>query len=298
MIYDDNYIREEWRCGWKVESEMKKVWTIQLDLVEQLREICEKHNLKWFPMWGTLLGAIRHKGFVPWDDDIDIVMPREDFDRFVAVAQDELTAPYFLQTTLTDQECFYMWASLRNSETTGNRKSCLHKKQNNGIAIDIMPLDGCENSPVLYRMTRFPVRIVSVLANTYVNEFNTGRVANLLRKLLRLTGFDYKKAYIWCEKQNRKFRLADYPLMAFRAHADPLTKVIQRDMWRKEDFDTVEWMPFEYIKIPVPCGYDRLLTQIYGNYMEFPPMDKREGKHDVVFEPDVPYKEYMKKRNA
>ena len=86
--------------------------------------------------------------------------------------------------------------------------------------------------------------------------------------------------------------------MAFRAHADPLTKVIQRDMWRKEDFDTVEWMPFEYIKIPVPCGYDRLLTQIYGNYMEFPPMDKREGKHDVVFEPDVPYKEYMKKRNA
>ncbi len=293
--FDTDYIKEEIRDGWLVTEKIKKVWFIQLDLIRQFDRICEKYHLRWYPMWGTLLGAVRHHGFIPWDDDVDIVMPREDYQRFIAVCSKEISYPYYLQTTLTDNECFYMWISLRNSETTGNRESSLRLDQNNGIGIDIMPLDGCENEPTIYKITRLPVRVVSVLANTYVNEFNNDKKHQILRKILRKTGFNYKKAYIWCEKQNMKFNIERYDRMAFRAHADPLTKVIQRDMWRKEDFASVIRMPFENITVTVPWGYDRILSQIYGDYMVFPPIEKRGGKHDVFFDPDKPYRNYYYK---
>ncbi|MBQ9131940.1 MAG: LicD family protein [Clostridia bacterium] len=292
MMYDQDFIREEKKCDWIVTETTKKVWWIQLDLVKQLDRICKKHNLRWYPMWGTLLGVIRHKGYIPWDDDMDVVMPRADYEKLIAICQTELSNPYFLQTTLNDKQCYYMWVTLRNSNTTGNRETCLSKQQNNGIGIDIMPLDGCQDKPLAYKISRFPVRVATVLANTYVNEFNTGKIAVILRKFLRLFKFNYKKAYLWAEKQNKKFKWENYNRVAFRAHADPLTKVIQRDMWLKEDFATTIDMPFENITIPVPCGYDRILKQIYGDYMKFPPMDKRQGKHDMVFEPDIPYKEY------
>lgn len=295
MNYDMDFIQPETRCDWPVSTLTKKVWYVQLDLMKQLDAVCTRHQLKWFPMWGTLLGAVRHQGFIPWDDDVDIVMPREDYERFLSVCASEIAYPYFLQTTLSDEECFYMWVSLRNSETTGNRASCLTKRQNNGIGIDIMPLDGCESIPILYKISRFPVRIVSVLANTYANDFNRGNIARVLRRILRFTGFDYKKAYVWAEKRNRTFTGDKYCKVAFRAHADPLTKVIERDMWDKADFQEVVRMPFENITVPVPCGYDHILTQIYGNYMEFPPLDKRQGKHDVIFDPDTPYREYCKR---
>lgn len=295
MEYDQHFIQPEIRCDWQVTEKMKKIWWIQLDLIKTLSEICSKNGLRWYPMWGTLLGAVRHQGFIPWDDDVDIVMPRDDYEKLLEVCKTELQEPYFLQTTLTDNECFYMWASIRNSETTGNRESCLSKDQNNGIGIDIMPLDGCEDSPILYKITRMPVRVVSVLANNYVNEFNNDRKHIIVRQILRGMKFNYKKAYIWCENRNRRFKIEKYNRMTYRAHADPLTKVIQRGMWLKDDFKETIMMPFEMISIPVPCGYDRILTQIYGNYMEFPPLEKRAGKHDVVFEPDIPYREFCTK---
>lgn len=294
MQYDLEYIKPEEICGWEVTELTKKVWSVQLDLIKKLDEVCKKNNLKWYPMWGTLLGVVRHQGFIPWDDDVDIVMLREDYERLISLADTEFNYPYFLQTTLNDDDCFYMWASLRNSETTGNRETCLKKEQNNGIGIDIMPLDGCNDNLMIYRISRFPVRIMSVLANTYVNEFNQGKMAKVLRKILRFTGFNYKKAYEQAEKRNMKFKVSDYNKVAFRAHADPLyqKKRLYKDMWDKDDFINTVYMPFENIEIPVPIGYDHLLKQIYGDYMEFPPLDKRQGKHDVVFEPDIPYKQY------
>lgn len=294
MNYDSEFIKPEIRCGWQVSETTKKVWWIQLDLIKKIDEICLEHNLKWYPMWGTLLGVIRHSGYIPWDDDVDVVMPREDYEKFVEISKNCLEYPYYLQTTLDDEECFYMWVNLRNSETTGNRKSCLSKKQNNGIGIDIMPLDGCEDNLTVYRISRYPVRVISALANVYVNEFNTSRAAVLIRKFLRLTGFNYKKAYLKAENQNKKYKWDKYSKVAVRAHSDPLYRKrnLIKDMWNKDDFSDSIRMKFENLEIPVPSGYDHLLKQIYGDYMKYPPMNKRQGKHNVIFEPDIPYKKY------
>lgn len=292
--YDPDFIKEEVRDDWKVSTETKKVWSVQLDLIKKLDEVCRKYDLKWYPMWGTLLGVVRHHGYIPWDDDVDIVMMRDDYEKLLAVANSEFEYPYFMQTTLRDEECFYMWAILRNSDTTGNRETCLSKKQNNGIGIDIMPLDGCENTLTEYRIARFLARVISVLANTYMNDFNKTPMAEIMRKLLRTTGFNHKRAYLWSVKNNKRYRVSSYAKVAFRAHADSLyqKRNLRKDMWDKSDFDDVIYMKFENINIPVPAGYDHLLKQIYGDYMKFPPMEKRKGKHDVIYAPDIPYKEY------
>ena len=295
MQYDPNFIREEVRDGWTVTETVKKVWWVQLDLLKTFDAICKKHGLRWYADGGTLLGAIRHRGFIPWDDDVDLVMPREDYDRFLKLAPKELSAPYFLQTPKSDPHCYMYWASLRNSDTTGSRECCLKTRQNNGIAIDVIPLEGCETSYFLYKLRRLPLKAVSTVCNTYVNEFNMRKSAVLLRKALRKLRINVPKLYGWLEKQNSRHPMAKYPKCTQTLIADPMVEGpegLKRVIFDRADYANSVELPFEDMTLPVPCGYDHILTKYYGDYMAFPPPEARAGKHDMVFAPDVPYRQY------
>ncbi len=293
MLYDENFVKPEIRDGWPVSEMIKKSWWIQLDLLQVFDRVCKKHNLRWYPIGGVQIGVIRHKGIIPWDDDIDVAMPREDYDKFMEICPKELDNPYFLQSPLTDKDCYQTWLSLRNSDTTGNRISCMSKRLNNGVAIDILPLEGCEDSLFRYKLRRFPMRIVSTICNTYVNEFNTSTTANILRKFLRMFRINYLAVYRWLERQNSRHTWDKYNKVTLTLLADPIAKDIRHVIWEKEDFMRTVDMPFEnMITLPVPVGYDRILRTEYGDYMQFPPIEKRKGKHDIIFAPDAPYKEY------
>lgn len=297
ISYDQTFIQPEMRGDWYVDEKLKKVWFVQLDLMKKLDGICKENGLRWYPIFGTLLGTVRHKGFIPWDDDVDVLMPREDFDKLKKICDRGLDDPYFLQTTLSDEECYMYIAALRNSDTTGNRSSCLKLKQNNGIAIDIFPLEGCENNLNMFRIRRFPMYVRSVLCNTYVNEINTSWKAKLLRRVLRCFNLDYKKAYRKLEAINSRHPFDGSETCTITLQRDGGTKHLSQQVWKSEWFEKTVKMPFEDMIVSVPAGYDKILTSFYGDYMKIPPMEKRNAKHDVVFEPDIPYKEYVKIMN-
>lgn len=295
MEFDKNFLKEEERNGYIINEKIKKVWWIQIEIVKEFARICEKNNLRWYLTGGVLIGVVRHHGFIPWDDDIDLIMPREDYNKFIDICEEELKYPYHLRTTLTEEECYQCWISICNSETTGNRSSCINKKQNNGIAVDILPFDGCEDNVLLYSIRRLPLYVVSVICNTYVNDFNQSFLARILRKVVRNFNFDYKRAYKWLEKQCTRHPWSKHNQVTHTLIADPIARDIRKVIYKKEWYNSTIEMPFENTTLPVPIGYHEILTTEYGNYMEFPSIDKRKPKHDMIFEPDIAYRDYCSK---
>ncbi len=90
-------LSEEVRTGYTATTDIKELWAVELDLLEKFQELCRKHELRYFAIGGTLLGAVRHKGFIPWDDDIDLAMPLNDYLKLIEIEPKELKYPYFLQ---------------------------------------------------------------------------------------------------------------------------------------------------------------------------------------------------------
>ena len=99
-LIDENYLKEEIKCGFRITTERKKLFAVMLDLLYTFDNVCKKHDLKYFFVYGSLIGAVRHNGFIPWDDDLDVAMPREDYEKFIKLS-DEFNEPYFLQIPQT-----------------------------------------------------------------------------------------------------------------------------------------------------------------------------------------------------
>ena len=138
----NDFYNKERICGHVVTEKMKRIWAVQLDLLREFKQICEENGLRYFLWSGTLLGAVRHQGFIPWDDDIDVAMPREDYDRFRSLAGQGLKKPYELQTNENDSGIFRGGLMrFRNSDTTGVEIQDVERFCNWGIWIDILALD-------------------------------------------------------------------------------------------------------------------------------------------------------------
>lgn len=143
----ESFTQKETRAGYSISTKMKRVWETQIDLVKVLEKICKKYNLTFFAIYGTLLGAIRHEGYIPWDDDIDVVMPRKDFEKFKKMAVNELEYPYVLVPMRNEVDFFSGGLlRLRNDDTLGADMWDANFRQHNGIWIDILALDRAFNN--------------------------------------------------------------------------------------------------------------------------------------------------------
>ncbi|WP_051537692.1 phosphorylcholine transferase LicD [Treponema sp. C6A8] len=294
----ENFLKEDERCEYKVSTKLKKIWAVEIDLYQKFAEVCDKYNIKYFAWAGTLLGAIRHKGFIPWDDDFDIGLLREDYEKLIKIAPKELKHPYFLQNMYSDKKYFCAYSRFRNSETTGAIVGTDTPDYNNGIYIDIFVLDGKPEDEKELKRWYKKRDYVSFLINHFESNF---KYSHGFKKLLHYVIKGFVKIFFsydrLCKKYNKIVQKYNNKCncVGLMTHSYDF---IHKYYCTKESLEQIVSVPFEYTKINIPKNYDEPLRNMYGSYMEFPPISKRGIWHNgqLIFDPDTPYKEFLSRK--
>lgn len=275
-IYDSSFLKEEVRDGYLVSEQMKRVWACELDLLRELTRVCNKYNLQYWADSGTLLGAVRHKGFIPWDDDIDIAMLREDYDKLVAVADKEFAEPYFFQTYYSDFYCIHRHGQLHNVQTAAIPHGYYKRKGTQGIFIDIFVLDA------------YPQSIWKAFKQVALIKHRQ-RLVRRASSLKKHFPFLFPQKYRWdiarfkmYEDTLRETKLADSQYVAFMSF-NLAERIRDKDFYKE-----TLYLDFENVKIPVPAGYDKILTTEYGDYMT--PHQAPSMHGDMIHDTERSYK--------
>lgn len=261
------FLEPETRDGYFIDANMKAAWKVMLDIVEQFSRICAKYNLNYSLAGGTLLGAIRHGGFIPWDDDIDIDMPRPDYDRFIKIVSEgsELVHPLYLQTPFNDWGYASRYIKIRNVQTAsidpGYAQSGLC--HNMGIGVDIFPIDGVPISKVSKLVTKTVSRVTtSVLARSSM-PYRNRRVKDWVMFLFASTVCGVVgRRNIWRVREwaySRNSLSECHICGEFSFLPDS-----KKERWSPSVYESYKEVPFEYLDLKVPSGYEEVLTAKYG----------------------------------
>lgn len=276
----------------------RKMWKVYLELWQEFDRVARKHNLKYFLFNGTLIGAVRHKGFIPWDDDFDIAMSRKDYDRLQYELSKEFNEPFFFQSILSDPTHFNGLNRLRKSDTTMILRYDYNHPCNNGVYIDIYPIDNLPDDPVAYRKINQKAQIFRHLFYYHVYGSLTPLKNQKTRLTLKQYGvktlskvifslYDEKRVYRYFQKQLGAYQ--DVPCKyAASISVHPFRKA---NIWHTEDISDIDFLEFEGHQMPVPKGWNRCLMIRYGNYMEIPPAEAQKPIHctKAYMNPDIPY---------
>lgn len=296
---DDSFFEEEVRNDYLVSTEMKKIWAVELDLLNEFMNVCRKYNIEYHTIGGTLLGAARHKGFIPWDDDIDVQMFRKDYEKLLSVADKAFSHPYFLQTEYSDPGYSKGFAKLRNSETSAIPINDVHcnLKYNQGIFIDIFPLDNIpddlnEREKFLKDLNRENKGMRRFFRLTYGNKEET-KHSNPAFKLFKKTFGNCFKAFFDITKIKNPY-VKRFDKVAVRYDNDktkqcaiPVLYTFNRFSWDCEDLYPYVELPFEMLTVRCPHNYERVLDVMYGDWHK---MVKGAAVHlETLFDPEVPY---------
>lgn len=279
-------------------EEIKPLQNVELEILKEFDRICKKHKLKYFLGFGTCLGAVRHHGFIPWDDDIDVIMPLEDYDKLENVYRDEFADPYFLQSYESEPKSGLCYKKLRRSDTTLLVESMAGKDINQGINIDIYPFyhlaDGGFSRKWQYLNTMFWMLMVKdQVPKNHGGLY--GKVSALLLKLIpdsckpkiRRAAYKNMTKHESRNTENVFFALGNVGVM----------KEKYGSRWFKDSVI----LQFEDGFFPVPSGYKDYLEMRYGaSYMELPPESEQGVKlNDIIaWNAEIPYFEYEKRVNS
>lgn len=261
------------------------VQLVQLEMLIEIDKICKKNNIKYQLYSGTLLGAVRHKKFIPWDDDLDICLLRKDYDRLIKILADDLDSKYFLQTHERDKNYVHAFTRIRKNNTLMLQSYYKEIDMHHGIFIDIFPLDnivpdtfmGRIQYHLLYsiRSVKF-LKVIGLIGNEnktfkkYIKLF-----LYWVLKPLHIRYFNIIETKIACMFYHKQTKYSSHLSEAGKEFYQPY-KIIN-----KHFYDIID-MEFEGHMFPVPKNYDEVLTNIFGDYTALPQPDQRKPHHGVT----------------
>jgi len=255
-------------------DEMK---SFQLEMLKKIADYCDKNNLIYFLAYGTLLGAVRHKGYIPWDDDIDIIMPRRDYNLFLEKFNGQISNLVVAAPEI-DTEYYAPYANVYDNRTILVEEIVSHGKLELGVKIDIFPLDYVPSDYIIYdklwKQSRFDT--LRLFSKTMKLSFFHGfeRIKLAIRKI-QFSFESIKKI------QERHLKLINNPIYKSEG---PLVDVIAL-MWNRklalsqDCYFPAKKLLFEGCEFNVPNDYDKVLRNLYGDYMQLPPEKDRIAKH-------------------
>lgn len=289
QITPTDFLDKENRCDYNIDSHMKRVWLVQLELLYIFSDVCRQHNLKFWLIGGSLLGAVRHKGYIPWDDDIDVVMPRRDYEILCANAK-WFDGKISLHLPNNRERYYEGWARLHNTETAVLYPNYKKEGSKQGIYLDILPLDDFSTRDVKRRKR---IAFLNTLGHSISYNINSNIFLKLFSLLNHLIYFCkpeklFKRVNKLCESNPRD--VTDKCIVKVCT-----VYPVKKNIFSKEDFSETLFVPFEFITVPIPKGFDHILSMLYGDYHSLPPSEKRGTWHDFIFSTDKSFKDFQKK---
>ena len=273
----------------EVTKELQPRWNaVIIDVLSAFIRICEAQGLRYFCAGGTAIGAVRHQGMIPWDDDIDVFMPRPDYDRFLALAAQSMPEGYEVLSPYATKDYPMYFAKMCNARTTlleNERIPCVF-----GLYIDIFPLDGaCDDIETCYREKRRFKRLMNKLeAVSTHNSF--GEYVGLLAKRREWGRFAVKTVAFCCRSWLRRWLLKQMDSIAYGHDYALSSRVVtysgayqRQEIYPKAWLETPQMFAFEGLMVNLPHDYDAYLRHFFGDYMTLPPVEQRASHHQKVF---------------
>lgn len=256
----------------KIMTQVEHLQKVILSIAKDIDILCRENNIKYYLLGGSALGAIRHKGFIPWDDDFDIVMNAENYDKFIEVCHSKLDCnKYYFQEGLKNWPLPYSKIKLKGTHVKEHEG--FGDSNSDGIFIDVFKMDNVSNNKLIAYWQYF----CGKLFLSYQLSIRTYKTATLKKRLLLLMSFPLKIKFIrqFIYRQVTKFNDKEtnyYGIFFGRTR-------LKNSFIEKSLFGNPTYMPFEDYKLPLAEHYHEFLTQMFGDYMKLPPIEQRQGSH-------------------
>lgn len=272
---------------------LRKLQLKELDTLVYFKEFCDKNNLLFYLCGGCCIGSLRTGGFIPWDDDIDILMPRDDYEKLYKLWDNDKHERFKLLRT--DEKIFTgnIFTTIVDTETTCVKANQAHLDIPFGIMMDIFPIDGCPKGKFKRTMQRLNAMIYSLFLAQIVPENHGGIMALGSKFLLSIVKSPKAREKKWrnAERRMSKYKISD---------CEYITELCEgvhsmQPEYPKEWFASAVYREFEGLQMPIPVGYDPYLKKAFGDYMTLPPEDKQKPHHDIILvDTERSYKEVLK----
>lgn len=270
-----------WRRIIMKEISVEELKKIELNILKDVASYCEKNNIRYYLAYGTLIGAIRHKGFIPWDDDIDIVMPRPDYEKFISEFPQKDKYCNLKLVTPYDENSIYTFSKIIDINTVKIESGVRYTEEYLGIDIDVFPMDGQPNEEKQYKkyyQKKMRLYFTYSLLRTQNNVYSGYKkvlhsfFCFLINKVLKL---DKTKILKKIEKINMPYKY-DSSIYVGATSSD-VNSIKNRH--KKNLFDEYIYADFEDCQFRIPKGYDEVLSDMFGDYMQLPPENERVTHH-------------------